>query len=115
MFTMCWCSYRREHLHSPTPNKHGVCKSQQRDVIYALTVKEIAQAQEDNVVLKRLSKTDNYSTYLVENTQVLCKNCKMVIPKFFNVEQLVVITTTCSILDTHVLKTHYMQRCIGKV
>ena len=24
------CSYRREHLHSPTPNKHGVCQSQQR-------------------------------------------------------------------------------------
>ena len=51
------------------------------DVIYPLTVKEIALAQVDDLVLKKLSKTDKYSTQLVEDTQVLCKNGKMVIPK----------------------------------
>ena len=51
------------------------------DVIYPLTVKEIAQAQEDNFVLKKLSNTDKYSTQFVEDTQVLCKDGKMVIPK----------------------------------
>ena len=30
------------------------------DVIYPLTVKEIAQAQEDDLVLKKLSKTDKF-------------------------------------------------------
>ena len=40
----------------------------EEDVIYPLTVKEIAQAQKDNAVLKKLSKTDKYSTQLVEDT-----------------------------------------------
>ena len=53
----------------------------EEDVIYPLTVKEIALAQEDDLVLKKLSKTDKYFTHLVEDTQVLCKNDKMVIPK----------------------------------
>ena len=51
------------------------------DAIYPLTVKEIVLAQEDNAVLKKLSKTDKYSTQLVEDTQVLCKDGKMVVPK----------------------------------
>ena len=51
------------------------------DVFYPLTVKEIALAQEDNLVLKKLNKTDKYSTHLVEDTQVLCKDDKMAIPK----------------------------------
>jgi hypothetical protein len=53
----------------------------EEDVIYPLTVKEIAHAQEDDLVLKKLSKTDKYSTQLVEDTPVLCKDGKMVIPK----------------------------------
>jgi hypothetical protein len=53
----------------------------EEDVIYPLTVKEITQAQEDDSVLKKLSKIDKYSTQLVEDTQVLCKDGKMVIPK----------------------------------
>ena len=58
-----------------------------------LTVKEIAQAQKDDAVLKKLRKTDKYSTQLVDDTQVLCRDGKIVIPKFFSVEQLVGITT----------------------
>jgi hypothetical protein len=85
------------------------------DVIHPLMVKEIAQAQNNDAVLKKLSKTDKYSTQLVEDTQVLCKDGKLVIPKFLCVETLVGITATCSILDTHDLRKHYMQRCIGKV
>ena len=87
----------------------------EEDVIYPLTIKEIAQTQNDDAVLKKLSKTDKYSTQLVEDTLVLCKDGKMVIPKFFRVKQLAGTTTTCSILDTHVLKRHYTQQCIGKV
>ena len=53
----------------------------EEDVIYPLTVKEIALAQERDLVLKKLSKIDKYFTQLVEDTQVLCKDGKMVIPK----------------------------------
>jgi hypothetical protein len=52
------------------------------DVIYPLTVKEIAQAQKDNAVLKKPHKHVKHSTQLAEDTQVLCKNGKMVIPTF---------------------------------
>ena len=45
----------------------------EEDVIYPLTVKEIAQAQKDNAVMKKLHKHDKYSTQLVEHTQPLCK------------------------------------------
>ena len=41
------------------------------DVIYPLTVKEIALAQEDDLVLKKLKNTEKYSTQLVEDTPVL--------------------------------------------
>ena len=34
----------------------------EEDVIYPLMVKEIAQAQEDDADLKKLSKTDKYLT-----------------------------------------------------
>ena len=53
----------------------------EEDVIYPLTVKEIALSQEDDLVLKKLRKTEKYSTQLVEDTPVLCKDGKMVIPK----------------------------------
>ena len=50
------------------------------DVIYPLIVKEIALAQERDLVLKKLTKMEKYSTHLVEDTEVQCKDGKMVIP-----------------------------------
>ena len=72
----CWCQYT---MHAPTEESTHTHQHQMNmvfanpskdDVIFPLTVKEIAQAQEDNFVLKKLSKTDKYSTQLVEDTQV---------------------------------------------
>ena len=76
-------------MHAPTEEStlthqhqiNMVFANRSKDVIYPLTVKEITQAQKDDAVLKKLSKTDKYSTQLVENTQVICKDGKMVIPK----------------------------------
>jgi hypothetical protein len=50
----------------------------EEDVIYPLTVREIAKAQKLDASSKKL--TDQYSTELVENTEVLCKDGKMFIP-----------------------------------
>ncbi len=50
-------------------------------VIYPFTVKEIALAQERDLVLKKLTKMEKFSTHLVEDTKVLCKDGKMVIPE----------------------------------
>jgi len=87
MFMKCWCHYT---MHAPTEesthtHQHQInmvfANRSKEDVIYPLTVKEIAQAQEDHAVLKKLSKTDKSSTQLVKDAQVLCKDGKMVIPK----------------------------------
>ncbi len=47
------------------------------DSIYPLTTREIAEAQAEDESLN----TQGYSTQLVENIKVLCKDGKMVIPK----------------------------------
>ena len=48
------------------------------DVIHPLTVREIAQAQKLDARLKK--RNDQYSTHVFENTEVLWKDGKMVIP-----------------------------------
>ena len=50
----------------------------EEDVIYPLTVQGIAPAQKLDASLKKLN--DQYSTQLVENTEILCKDGKMIIP-----------------------------------
>jgi hypothetical protein len=89
VFTKCWCHYT---MHAPTEestqfHQHQInmlfTNHSKEDVIYPLTVKEVARAQEDDLVLKKLSKTDKYSTQLAEDTKDLCKDGKMVIPKVF--------------------------------
>ena len=72
---------KRAHTLTNTKTNMVFANRSKEDVIYPLTLKEIAQAQKHDAVLKKLSKTDKYSTQLVENTQVLCKDGKTVIPK----------------------------------
>ena len=73
-FTQCWCHYTMQAPQKMNTTNHQhqlnmVFADRSKEyVIYPLTVKEIALAQEDNSVLKKLSKTDKYSTQLVENT-----------------------------------------------
>ena len=73
----CWCHYT---THAPTEEstqKHQhhmnmvLANRSKEDVIYPLTVKEIAQAHKDNIVLKKLRKTDKYSTQSVEDTRLM--------------------------------------------
>jgi hypothetical protein len=63
MFTKCWCHYT---MHAPTEESthtHQIyivfANRSKEDVIHPLAVKKIAEAQEDNSVLKKLSKTDS--------------------------------------------------------
>eukprot|EP00804_Cyclotella_cryptica_P008076 CCRYP_004575-RA/>CCRYP_004575-RA protein AED:0.32 eAED:0.33 QI:0/0/0/1/0/0/2/0/374 len=49
------------------------------DVIYPLSVQDIAEAQKLDASLKTLQ--DQYLTQLVESTELLCKDWKMIIPK----------------------------------
>eukprot|EP00804_Cyclotella_cryptica_P029541 CCRYP_020580-RA/>CCRYP_020580-RA protein AED:0.43 eAED:0.43 QI:0/-1/0/1/-1/1/1/0/101 len=49
----------------------------EEDSIYPLTTREIAEAQQEDESLQ----DKGYTSQLVENTNVLCKDGKMVIPK----------------------------------
>ena len=86
-FTKRWCHYTTQAPpeESTTNQQHQMnmvfANRSEEDVIYPLTVKEIALAQERDLVLKKLTKMEKYSTLLVEDTEVLCKDGKMVIPK----------------------------------
>ena len=50
------------------------------DVIYPLTVTEIAEAQLLDPGIQKLASDKKYTMRLVENTQVLCKGTAMVLP-----------------------------------
>jgi hypothetical protein len=71
------------HLHAPAEESTNHHQNQIKivfsnciteDVIYPLTVEEIAQAQKDNADPKKLQKHDKYSSQLVEDTHLLCKD-----------------------------------------
>ena len=51
------------------------------DAIYPLTTQEIAEAQQQDNDLKTQAEKEGYSTQLIKNIKVLCKQGKMVIPK----------------------------------
>jgi len=53
------------------------------DEIYPLTVKEIAEEQRKDISLCALHNDEDYKVLLIENTKVLCKGGKLVIPKSF--------------------------------
>ena len=53
----------------------------EEDAIYPLTTREIAEAQQQDNDLNTQAEKEGYSTQLVKNIEVLCKQGKMVIPK----------------------------------
>eukprot|EP00804_Cyclotella_cryptica_P019221 CCRYP_006125-RA/>CCRYP_006125-RA protein AED:0.51 eAED:0.03 QI:0/0/0/1/0/0/2/0/482 len=87
MVTKCWCYYTmqeesaidtsayQEDLNLVFANR----SEEDKDVIYLLRVREIAQARKLNASLKMLK--DQYSTQVVKSTEILCKDEKMAIPK----------------------------------
>ena len=54
------------------------------DDIYPLTMREMAEAQKPDIELNAMADKYGCTTQLVENTKVLCKNGKMVIPTSLN-------------------------------
>ncbi len=54
--------------------------SSDKEEIYPLTAKEIAEAQERDRHFKATALKEKYEKTLIENTLVFCKNGKLVIP-----------------------------------
>eukprot|EP00804_Cyclotella_cryptica_P007455 CCRYP_002653-RB/>CCRYP_002653-RB protein AED:0.44 eAED:0.44 QI:3/-1/1/1/-1/0/1/10/110 len=85
----------------------------EEDSIYPHTIEEIAEAQQDNESLH----DKGYTTQLVENTNVLCKDSKMVIPK--SLQHLAVAWFHRYLQHQHPgtkrLEETLLFRCIGEV
>eukprot|EP00804_Cyclotella_cryptica_P016680 CCRYP_001999-RA/>CCRYP_001999-RA protein AED:0.06 eAED:0.06 QI:1397/-1/1/1/-1/1/1/255/979 len=80
-FAQCWCYHNTSQpetsLAFTQESMNQVFANQNKeDSIYPLTTREIAEAQQEDESL--LNK--GYSTQLVENIKVLCKEGKMIIP-----------------------------------
>ncbi len=85
-FTKRWCDFSertqpysiKQHLESMN---HVFANRSEDDKIYPLTVKEIAEEQRKDKSLRALHNDEDYKVLLIENTKVLCKDGKLVIPK----------------------------------
>jgi hypothetical protein len=53
----------------------------EENAVYPLTVLEIAESQSVDVTMGQLKNQPGYAVQLVENTTILCKDGKQVIPK----------------------------------
>ncbi len=71
--------------------------------IYPLTSREIAESMPKDAQLLKMTTQDGYSTKLVENITVLCKDGKLVIPKDLQ-DQAVAWYHTYSICDQCISK-----------
>jgi hypothetical protein len=87
-FTQCWCHYTEtaeetgasQANYSETMNFVFANRSED-DSVYPLTTREIADSQANDAQLVKLTTEEGYTTQLVENIKVLCKDGKLVIPK----------------------------------
>ncbi len=83
-FTKYWCHYTMQEESDINTSGYQdeinlvFANHSKEDVIYPLTVCKIAEAQKLDASLKK--RKDQYSTQLVESTEIQCKDRKMVIP-----------------------------------
>eukprot|EP00804_Cyclotella_cryptica_P012250 CCRYP_013851-RA/>CCRYP_013851-RA protein AED:0.37 eAED:0.40 QI:0/0/0/1/1/1/2/0/472 len=81
-FAQCWCYHNTTQPESAlATTKESMnqvfANRNEEGSIYPLTTREVAEAQQEDESLRN----KGYSTQLVENIKVLCKDGKMVIPK----------------------------------
>ena len=74
--TQSWC--KTQHMDSM---KHVFANRSDDEEIFPITVKQIADEQHKDKSIRALCNDEKFETLLIENTEVLCKDKKMVIPK----------------------------------
>ena len=78
---------------------HVFSNRSDKEKIYPLTVSEIAEEQTKDTGLQQKRRTSKFEETLIENTDVLCENGKMIVPKTLNPSK------TCSSLVSPLLTT----------
>eukprot|EP00804_Cyclotella_cryptica_P012192 CCRYP_009875-RA/>CCRYP_009875-RA protein AED:0.45 eAED:0.45 QI:0/-1/0/1/-1/1/1/0/172 len=115
-FAQCWCYHNTSQpeasLASTQESMNQVFANRnEEDSIYPLTTREIAEAQQEDESL--LNK--GYSTQLVENIKVLCKEGKMVIPTSLQHRAVAWFHHYLQHPGLNASKKLFVCRCIGKV
>ena len=86
-FTQCWCHYTETAKETGasqanyTESMNLVFANRSKENSIYLTTREIVELQSKDAQLVALTTQDGYSTKLVENIKVLCKDGKLIIPK----------------------------------
>ncbi len=84
-FTKYWCAMDHSHNNSTSNHEasmtHVFANRSDEEEIYPLTVKEIAAEQQHDKAIKQLKTSEKYKVLLIEDTSVLCRDGKLVIPK----------------------------------
>ena len=87
-FTQCWCHYTKTAKATGASQANYTesinlvfANRNKENSIYPLTTREIAELQSKDAQLVALTTQDGYSTELIENIKVLCKDGKLVIPQ----------------------------------
>jgi hypothetical protein len=84
-FTKYWCAMDHSHNNSTSNHEasmtHVFANRSDEEEIYPLTVIEIAAEQQHDKAIKQLKTSDKYKVLLIEDTSVLCRDGKLVIPK----------------------------------
>jgi hypothetical protein len=85
-FAQCWYHYTSSQEESTPPSAYTqesmnlvFANQDDEEAIYPLTTREIAETQKHDIELNTMVDKHGYTTQLVENTKVLCKDGKMVI------------------------------------
>ena len=85
-FAQCWCNYNSGQEATTSPSTHTqesmnlvFANQDDEDAMYPWTTRKIAEEQKSDIV-NTMSDKHGYTKQIVENTKVLCKNGKMVIP-----------------------------------
>ena len=110
IFAQCWCHYTSGQEESTSPSAYMqesmnlvFAKQDDEDDVYPFTTREIAEAQRHDIELNTRTDKYGYTTQLVENTKVLCKDGKMVIPT--SLQQ-------CAVAWNHNYLQHPQNKCI---
>ena len=86
-FTKRWCKLSNSTAQSNSTKHHiesmnyVFANRSDDEEIYPLTVKEIRAEQQKDKEIRSFKNDKNYETLLIENTEVLCREGKLVIPK----------------------------------
>ena len=85
-FTKRWCAFSTHTIQGNSENStmtmnHVFATRSDEKEIYPLTVSEIAEEQAKDKSLQKQKSISNVEETLIENTYVLCKNGRLIIPK----------------------------------